>query len=86
MRDLIAGFWVTDTEAKLLRELVRAPQKTGGPPRFGMWERIPDGDLKQLPDEVLSKMPKFKGLRYTIDPNNNAIALAEPSGIVVAII
>jgi hypothetical protein len=86
VEQVIAGFWLTESEAVILRELLSAPKKTNAPPTFSMWERLPDNVLKQLPSDVLSKIPKLKGLRYAIDPSNNAIALAEPSGSVIALI
>ena len=84
---VVAGFSLTDSEAKLLRELLRAPAKTAAAPKYGLWEKLPDSDVQLLPDDVTGKMVKLKGFRYALDPNNNAIALVEPSGsVVVAII
>jgi hypothetical protein len=83
---IVAGFYLTDGEAKLLRELLRAPPKTAAAPKYGLWEKLPDSDVRPLPDDVTSKLVKLKGLRYALDPNNNLIALVEPSGSVVAII
>lgn len=77
-RDIIAGFWVTDAEAKLIRELLQAPQKTDAPPKIALWSRVPEATL--IPDELVGKLPKLKGLRYAVDPGNNAIALIEPIG------
>jgi hypothetical protein len=85
-RNVIAGFYVTDGEAKLLRELLRVPQKTDAPATIGLWQRAPESLLKPIPDDVTGKLPKLKGLRYAIDPGNNAIALVEPSGTVIATI
>lgn len=83
---VIAGFWLTESEAVILRQLLNAPNKTNAPSTFSMWERLPDDVLRQIPSDVLSKFPKLKGFRYAIDPSNNAIALAEPSGSVIALI
>jgi hypothetical protein len=83
---IVAGFYLTDGEAKRLRELLRAPPKTAAAPTYGLWEKLPDSDVRPLPDDVTSNLVKLKGLRYALDPNNNAIALVEPSGSVVAII
>jgi hypothetical protein len=82
----IAGFYLTDGEVKLLRELLRAPPKSDAPAKYGQWDRLPESDTAPLPDDVTGKMAKLKGLRYAIDPGNNAIALVEPSGIVIATI
>ena len=83
---VIAGFWLTESEAVILRQLLNAANKTNAPSTFSMWERLPDDVLRQIPSDVLSKFPKLKGFRYAIDPSNNAIALAEPSGSVIALI
>jgi hypothetical protein len=83
---IVAGFYLTDSEAKLLRELLRAPPQTAAAPKYGLWEKLPDSAVQLLPDDVTGKIVKLKGLRYALDPNNNAIALVGPSGSVVAII
>jgi hypothetical protein len=83
---VIAGFYVTDGEAKLLRELLGVPQKTDARATIGLWQRAPESLLKPIPDDVAGKLPKLKGLLYAIDPSNNAIALTEPSGVVIATI
>jgi hypothetical protein len=82
----VAGFYLTDGEAKLVRELLRTPPKSDAPAKYGLWVRVPETDTTPLPDDVVGKIPKLKGLRYAIDPGNNAIALVEPSGSVVATI
>jgi hypothetical protein len=82
----VAGFFLTDGEAKELREFLRAPPKSDAPAKYGLWTRLPEADTRPLPDEVIGKIAKLKGLRYAIDPGNNAIALVEPSGTVVATI
>jgi hypothetical protein len=86
LRNVIGGFYVTEGEGKALRELLGAPQKTDAPPKIGLWQRVSEQLLKPIPDDVAAKLPKLKGLRYAIDPGNNAIALAEPSGLVIATI
>lgn len=83
---IVAGFYLTDGEAKLLRELLRAPPKTAAAPKYGLWEKLEDSAVLPLPNDVTDKVVKLKGWRYAIDPNNNAIALVAPSGSVVAII
>jgi hypothetical protein len=86
LRNVIAGFYVTDGEAKLLRELLGAAPKTDAPPKISLWQRVSEQPLNPISDEIAARLPKLKGLRYAIDPGNNAIALTEPSGIVIATI
>ena len=85
-QDIVAGFYLTEPEASLIREFLRGPQRTTLPPKITLWSRLPDGELQPLPADLVGKLPKLKALRYMFDPNNNAIALIEPSGIVIAII
>jgi hypothetical protein len=51
-----------------------------------LWVRVPTQATRPLPDGVVGKLEKLKGLRYAVDANN-AIALIEPStNIVIALI
>jgi hypothetical protein len=88
LQDLIAGgFYITDAEASLIRDFLKAgPKKPDVPSKIALWDRLPQSDTQPLPDDLAAKLPKIKGLRFTTDVNN-AIALVEPSqNVVIAII
>ena len=86
-RNVLAGFYVTEQEAAFIREFLKVPPKKTGPPaKMTLWTRVPPQATKPLPDELVSKAEKLKGLRYAVDANS-AIALIEPStSIVIALI
>jgi hypothetical protein len=83
---VIAGFYVTAQEAEFIREFLKIPPKNATTAKMALWIRVPDQATKTLPDGVVGKIEKLKGLRYAVDANN-AIALIEPStNIVIALI
>jgi hypothetical protein len=85
--DMAAGFYVTEQEAKLIREFLKVPPKNANQAaKMALWMRLPAQATKPLPEILMGKLEKLKGLRYAIDANN-AIALIEPSThIVIAVI
>ena len=83
---VMTGFYLTDSDVKLIRELLRPPPKSDAPAKYRLWERLPESVTSPLPEDVTGKITKLRGLRYSIDPGNNAIALVEPAGTVIAII
>jgi hypothetical protein len=87
-RPLIAGgFYVTDDEAKLIRALLKVPPKDPNlPGKISIWSHVDPASAQPLPDDLVAKFGKFKGLRFIVDANN-AIALVEPAqDVVIAII
>lgn len=85
--DTAAGFYVTEQEAKLIREFLKVPPKNANQAaKMALWMRLPAQATKPLPEVLMGKLEKLKGLRYAVDANN-AIALIEPSThIVIAVI
>ena len=85
--DMTAGFYVTEQEAKLIREFLKVPPKNANQAaKMALWMRLPAQATKPLPEVLMGKLEKLKGLRYAVDANN-AIALIEPSThIVIAVI
>jgi hypothetical protein len=85
--NVIAGFYVTAQEAEFIREFLKIPPKNAtATAKMALWVRVPAQATKPLPDGVVGKLEKLKGLRYAVDANN-AIALIEPStNIVIALI
>jgi hypothetical protein len=85
--NVIAGFYVTAQEAEFIREFLKIPPKNAtATAKMALWIRVPAQATKPLPDGVVGKLEKLKGLRYAVDANN-AIALIEPStNIVIALI
>jgi len=85
--DVVAGFYVTHEEAKIIREFLNVPPKNATPAaKMALWIRVPPQATKPLPEPLVSRLEKLRGLRYVID-SNNAIALIEASAsIVIAVI
>jgi|SRR5271166_1160858 len=73
--------------AEFIREFLKIPPKNAtATAKIALWIRVPAQATKPLPDGVVGKLEKLKGLRYAVDANN-AIALIEPStNIVIALI
>jgi hypothetical protein len=88
LQELIAGgFYVTDDEAKLIRAFLKVPPKNPNlSGTWSIWSRIDPVSTQPLPEDIIAKIGKFKGLRFAVDANN-AIALVEPTqDVVIAII
>jgi hypothetical protein len=85
--NVIAGFYVTAQEAEFIREFLKIPPKNAtATAKMALWIRAPAQATKPLPDGVVGKLEKLKGLRYAVDANY-VIALIEPStSIVIALI
>jgi hypothetical protein len=86
-QNVIAGFYVTEQEAEFIREFLKVPpKKANATAKMALWVRVPAQATKPLPDVLVGKLEKLKGLRYAVDANS-AIALIEPStNIVIALI
>jgi len=78
---------VTQHEAKIIREFLDVPPKNATPAaKMALWIRVPPQATKPLPEPLVSRLEKLRGLRYVVD-SNNAIALIEASAsIVIAVI
>jgi len=85
--NLVGGFYVTEQEARFIRAFLKvAPKKVNATAKMALWARMPAQATKLLPDDLVGKVAKLKGLRYAVDANN-AIALIEPStNIIIALI
>ncbi len=84
--NVVAGFYVTQQEAEFIREFLKVPPKSAATAKMALWVRVPAQATKPLPDGLVAKLEKLRGLRYAVDANN-AIALIEPSiNIVIALI
>lgn len=84
--NIAAGLYVTQQEAEFIREFLKVPPKNANASKMALWTRVPAQAAKPLPDGLVGRLEKLKGLRYAVDANN-AIALIEPStNIVIALI
>jgi hypothetical protein len=68
---------VSDSEAALIRQVLKVPVPTGGAPKFSIGDLVPDAASKPLPAEIPAKLSQLKDVRYVVDPSN-AIALIDP--------
>jgi hypothetical protein len=86
-QNVVAGFYVTEQEAEFIREFLKVPpRKANVTAKMALWVRVPAQATKPLPDALVGRLEKLKGLRYAVDANS-AIALIEPStSIVIALI
>jgi hypothetical protein len=83
---VVAGFYVTEQEAEFIREFLKVSPKNAHATKMTLWIRVPAQAAKPLPDDLVGRLEKLRGLRYAVDANN-AIALIEPStNIVIALI
>jgi hypothetical protein len=53
-------------------------------PKYGFGEII--SDAKPLPNDLVTKLPKLKGFKYTFDPSNNSALIVGADDRIVAII
>lgn len=84
---VVAGFYVTTFEATLIMQYLRLPTKTGNAPILSIGSRVDDTQLRPMPEAVVMKSPRLKGMRYIIDQDNFSIALVGPdTDIVFAIL
>jgi hypothetical protein len=86
-RNVIVGFYVTEQEAGLIRAVLKVPPKKANvTAKMALGTHVPAQATKLLPDDLVGKLEKLKGLRYAVDANG-AIALIEPStNIVIALL
>jgi hypothetical protein len=86
-QQIAGGFYVTDSVARALHELLKVPPfdpRKGS--MFGMWDKLPEKESQPLPQDFAAKLG-LKGFRFAVDPNTNAIALIEPTqNVIVALI
>jgi hypothetical protein len=84
----ISKFYLKENEADVIRRVLQAPQKssaTDGKYRVG--QLLVGLAVKQIPDDLVGTVPQLKGLLYTFDPANHAIAIIDPrSNRVIALI
>jgi hypothetical protein len=79
---IVAGFYLTASEASAIAFFLRPPLKSDKPPTFTIGSRVSENMLRPLPNDLLAKVPRLNGVRYVIDANN-AIALVAPGTDVV---
>jgi hypothetical protein len=76
-RNLPAPLSVSDVEAKFIRDQLGVKPPTGGPGKIRIGDVLPETLARPLPEDVLAKLPKLRGVRFAIDNANNGIALVE---------
>jgi hypothetical protein len=82
-----SGPEITASDALFIRQFVKtSPITTATPQKIKVGDQLSDATLTPLPDDLIARLPKLKGVRYSIDPENNLIALADPSGRVFALV
>jgi len=88
MAQIAGGFYVTNSEAVDIRDFLKLPPKdTRQPSKISLWTHVSREQTKPLPVQLTQKDKKLRGMRYVIDPDNNALGLVEPSqNVVIAII
>ena len=85
--NVIAGFYVTEQEAEFIREFLKVPPKNANATaKMALWIRVPAQATKPLPDGLVGKFEKLKGLRYAVDANNTIALIEQSTNIVIALI
>jgi hypothetical protein len=84
----ISKFYLKENEADVIRQVLQAPRKLAGTDgRYRVGQLLVGLAVKQIPDDLVGKVPQLKGLLYTFDPANHAIAIIDPrSNRVIALI
>jgi hypothetical protein len=78
---------LTSDDGQLIRAFINTdPIKTPIPGKIRIGDTLPLAIAKELPGDLVGKLPKLKGLRYVIDSANNLIALVNESGRVLALV
>jgi hypothetical protein len=75
----ISKFYLKENEADVIRQVLQAPRKSAGTDgRYRVGQLLVGLAVKQIPDDLVGKVPQLKGLLYTFDPANHAIAIIDP--------
>jgi hypothetical protein len=77
---------LSDDEKRLVRSMIRvAPRAPGTAQTINVDDAIPSSALIPIPEQLMEKLPKLKGARFTVD-RNGAIAIVGPHGRVEIVI
>jgi hypothetical protein len=81
-------FYLKDNEADTIRQALQAPKRSGANDgKYRVGQLLLGLAVKPIPDNLAEQVPHLRGLHYTFDPINNAIAIIDPrSNRVVALI
>jgi hypothetical protein len=72
-------FYLKENEADVIRQVLQAPRKSAGTDgKYRVGQLLVGLAVKQIPDDLVGKVPQLKGLLYTFDPANHAIAIIDP--------
>lgn len=81
-------FYLKENERDVIRQLLQAPKKSGATDgKYRVGQVLVGLAVKPIPENLVGKVPQLRGLHYTVDPANNAIAIIDPrSNRVIALI
>jgi hypothetical protein len=81
-------FYLKDNEADTIRQALQAPKRSGATDgKYRVGQLLLGLAVKPIPDNLAEQVPQLRGLHYTFDPINNAIAIIDPrSNRVIALI
>jgi hypothetical protein len=83
---VVGGFYVTAYEATLIMQFLRPPTRADKLGNLSVGSQVDEARLHPLPEDLVRKAPRLKGIRYAIDDDNYSIALAAPNTDVVFVI
>jgi hypothetical protein len=86
--ETISKFYLQGNEADTIRQALQAPKRSGATDgKYRVGQLLLGLAVKPIPDNLAEKVPQLRGLHYTFDPTNNAIAIIDPrSNRVIALI
>jgi hypothetical protein len=86
--ETISKFYLKDNEADTIRQALQAPKRSGATDgKYRVGQLLLGLAVKPIPDNLAEQVPQLRGLHYTFDPTNNAIAIIDPrSNRVLALI
>jgi hypothetical protein len=86
--ETISKFYLKDNEADTIRQALQAPKRPGATDgKYRIGQLLLGLAVKPIPDNLAEQVPQLRGLHYTFDPTNNAIAIIDPrSNRVIALI
>ena len=86
--ETISKFYLKDNEAETVRQALQAPKRSGATDgKYRVGQLLLGLAVKPIPANLAEQVPQMRGLHYTFDPTNNAIAIVDPrSNRVIALI
>ena len=80
-------FSLTRDEIQLIRDFIKVPPAPPGAARnINVGDILPDTALAPLPDQIMEKLPKLRGARFTVDRNGAIVVVAPGTNRVDVII